>query len=133
MNVRCATINPGQFSSKLLFFEWTTCIRFCMHVPDRWIHTFVRSSTNIHGPNICLFSQVSVSAAKSDAERARREFAARRQAEQQNILDRLREQLSLLEKELAAAKSKAAMDISRAQVRERLFSEEKCVKYRMHH
>lgn len=56
-------------------------------------------------------------AAKSDAERARREFAARRQAEQQNILDRLRGQLSLLQKELAAAKSKAAMDISRAQVR----------------
>ncbi|CAM9809238.1 unnamed protein product [Ectocarpus fasciculatus] len=59
--------------------------------------------------------QASVAAAKSDAERARREFAARRQAEQQNILDRLREQLSLLQKELAAAKAKAATDISRAQ------------------
>lgn len=57
-----------------------------------------------------------MAAAKSDAERARREFAARRQAEQQNILDRLREQLSLLQKELAAAKAKAATDISRAQV-----------------
>ncbi|CAM9709129.1 unnamed protein product [Pylaiella littoralis] len=59
--------------------------------------------------------QASVAAAKSDAERARREFAARRQVEQQNILDRLRGQLSLLQKELAAAKSKAAVDISRAQ------------------
>ena len=35
-------------------------------------------------------------------------------------MDRLRQQLSLLQKELAAAKSKAATDISRAQVRDRL-------------
>lgn len=68
------------------------------------------------GPTVCRYSQASVAAAKSDADRARREFAARRQEEQQNILDRLRQQLSLLQKELAAAKSKAATDISRAQV-----------------
>ncbi|CAM9141926.1 unnamed protein product [Scytosiphon promiscuus] len=59
--------------------------------------------------------QAALAAAKGDAERARRDFAARRAAEQQNILDRLRQQLSLLQKELAAAKAKAATDISRAQ------------------
>lgn len=71
----------------------------------------------------CCSSQALVAAAKGDADRGRREFAARRQAEQQNILDRLRQQLSLLQKELAAAKSKAATDISRAQVCQRAASE----------
>ncbi len=63
------------------------------------------------------FFQASVAAAKSDAERAKREFTARRNAEHQNISDSLCGQLALLQKELAASKSKAATDISRAQVR----------------
>lgn len=66
-------------------------------------------------------TQVSIATARSDAERARREFEARRRAEQEDIQDRLVKELARLQRELAAAKAKAATDISRAQVREIVF------------
>lgn len=62
-------------------------------------------------------NQLSIQTAKSDAERAFREFENRSRGEEQDIQERLGKELARLEKETAAAKAKAAMDVSRAQVR----------------
>lgn len=61
-------------------------------------------------------SQVAVVAAKSNAERARRDFEFRRRTEKQELQERLGEELARLQEGLAKAKAKAATDISRAQV-----------------
>lgn len=66
--------------------------------------------------------QTSIAAAKGDAERALKDFEARRRAEQQDIEDRLGKELARVQKELAAAKAKAATDVSKAQVRKVQFS-----------
>ncbi|CAM9186530.1 unnamed protein product [Ascophyllum nodosum] len=59
--------------------------------------------------------QASITAAKSDAERARRDFENQRRTEKQELQDRLGMKLNCLQQELAKAKAKAAVDISRAQ------------------
>ena len=73
----------------------------------------IKNTTNPLSP-LCV--QAAVASAKSDAERGRREFEARRRAEEQSIQARLGEGLARLQKELATAKAKAAVDVSRAQV-----------------
>lgn len=65
---------------------------------------------------VFLFLQAAIGGAKSDAECARRDFDTRRAAERTEIEERLGKELVRLQKEVAAAKSKAAMDVSRAQV-----------------
>lgn len=56
-------------------------------------------------------------AAKSNAERTRRDFEFRRRTEKQELQERLGEELARLQEGLAKAKVKAVTDISRAQVR----------------
>lgn len=96
-------------------------VKYCQCIGWRW-H---RTTTYLHPVHyICCITirinQASVAEAKAEADRARREFESRRRAEQQGIQGRLGKELAELQKELAVAKAKAATDISRAQVIERM-------------
>lgn len=60
--------------------------------------------------------QVTVAQAKADADRSRRDFANLKRTQEQEIQERLENELVMLQRELTMAKPKAATDISRAQV-----------------
>lgn len=60
--------------------------------------------------------QAAIAQAKADADRVRRDFDNLKRMQQQEIEERLGKELAMLQKEVAAAKPKAATDISRAQV-----------------
>lgn len=60
--------------------------------------------------------QAAIYEAKSEADRARREFDRHRHAERQDIEERLGKAIAERQRELATAKAKAATDVSRIQV-----------------